>query len=105
MPRRRIQWKRWVLRLLATHADELQFDLATITSKLSELDEEQEIPQIKLGDASCAAPFTSKLSNVSASEWIEIPCLPKLKMFSHKYHSARTMYACRYYPNVQDSRP
>ncbi|CED85345.1 endoplasmic reticulum ca-transporting p-type atpase [Phaffia rhodozyma] len=43
-----------------------KFDLASITNKLADMDDENEPPKIKLGDASCAAPFTSKLSNVAA---------------------------------------
>jgi cation-transporting ATPase 13A1 len=41
--------------------------MAAMTDKLAELEDEEEVPKIKLGDASCAAPFTSKLSNVAAS--------------------------------------
>lgn len=50
-----------------------QFDVSAITEQLSNLEEEGEVPQIKLGDASVAAPFTSKLSNVVASP---SPCSP-----------------------------
>ena len=50
--------------------DVRQFDLVSITDKLASMEDEEDVPKIKLGDASCAAPFTSKLSNVSASEWI-----------------------------------
>merc|ERR1711939_1210168 len=43
-----------------------KFDLASLTDKLSEMEDESEVPTIKLGDASVAAPFTSKLANVQA---------------------------------------
>ncbi|TFK47374.1 hypothetical protein OE88DRAFT_1706075 [Heliocybe sulcata] len=43
-----------------------KFDMASITDKMAEMEGEEDVPKIKLGDASCAAPFTSKLSNVSA---------------------------------------
>lgn len=44
-----------------------QFDLGAITDKMAEMDGDDDVPKIKLGDASCAAPFTSKLSHVAAS--------------------------------------
>ncbi|KAG0149092.1 hypothetical protein CROQUDRAFT_89665 [Cronartium quercuum f. sp. fusiforme G11] len=44
-----------------------KFNLSDITSKMADMEEESGgPPQIKLGDASVAAPFTSKLSHVAA---------------------------------------
>ena len=39
-----------------------------ITNTLVDMEEDGEVPKIKLVDVSCAALFTSKLSNVSNSE-------------------------------------
>ncbi|KAF9524952.1 endoplasmic reticulum Ca-transporting P-type ATPase [Crepidotus variabilis] len=43
-----------------------KFDLASITDKLADMEGDEDVPKIKLGDASCAAPFTSKLGHVAA---------------------------------------
>ena len=37
---------------------------------MAEMEGDDEVPKIKLGDASCAAPFTSKLSHVAASKYL-----------------------------------
>ncbi|WFD34219.1 putative cation-transporting ATPase 1 [Malassezia cuniculi] len=43
-----------------------KFDLGSITETMSQMEDDEGPPQIRLGDASVAAPFTSKLSNVSS---------------------------------------
>ncbi|PWN18493.1 putative SPF1-P-type ATPase [Microstroma glucosiphilum] len=43
-----------------------KFDLASLQAKMQDMDTEDGPPQIKLGDASVAAPFTSKLRNVNS---------------------------------------
>lgn len=49
--------------------------MSALTDKLTEMEDDNEPPTIKLGDASVAAPFTSKLANVQASALAAFPKL------------------------------
>lgn len=81
-----------------------QFDLAAITDKMAEMEGDDEVPKIKLGDASCAAPFTSKLGHVAASKLNLFP--PSIVIFtkyprhSYTYYSSRTLHPCCHYSDV-----
>ena len=82
-----------------------KFNLSSITDKLSEMEDDNEPPTIKLGDASVAAPFTSKLANVQASMSIVSTNLfitYTSFCLSHSYHQTRALHSGRNYADVQN---
>ena len=71
-PLEKVRWHLYKFSITAIKAYLLisEFGMDMITNTLADMEEDGDVPKIKLGDASCAAPFTSKLSNVSSSEQI-----------------------------------
>jgi magnesium-transporting ATPase (P-type) len=84
----------------------VQSNLQAMQDKLADMDDEDDVPQIKLGDASCAAPFTSKLSNVSASTSSVVIAftlqLTLFVLFSHVDYPSRPMHPSSNHSDVQD---
>ena len=72
---------------------------------MAEMEGDDDVPKIKLGDASCAAPFTSKLAHVSAGEPIfHLEYHERLIGFSYTYHSAGPVHSRCHHSDVQDPR-
>jgi hypothetical protein len=79
--------------------------MASITDKMAEMEGDDDVPKIKLGDASCAAPFTSKLGHVSASKCLfskrEYHLVDEC-FFSYTYHPPGPLHSRCYRADVQD---
>ncbi|KAG1804204.1 hypothetical protein EV424DRAFT_1580805 [Suillus variegatus] len=59
-----------------------KFDLASITDPMANMEGDEDVPQIKLGESSCAAPFTSKLSHVAASRCTLVATIQMYKILA-----------------------
>lgn len=66
--------------------------MSSLTDKLSEMEDDNEPPTIKLGDASVAAPFTSKLANVQASKSASSSSFALAPIRAHTSMQSRTSF-------------